>query len=330
MAKFNAKELKESSGKAVKFIKKNPSLAISSASLGVAGVNLSINKKRQKEAKEIADKQLDLSNKQLDMMNKQMNVIKENTKALQDSVTSQKEISNAYRESALHNTPKEPEEKPKRKSLFKRRLFSIKSSTIAGAQIGMGLATLGATSPTVTKFTGNQLQKVGMDGFKKLKPIEQKISLVSAGVIIGAALGALVGTVGEIEKKISRRSVNNRLLPVVISNLKKDNLKEGVNFTRDPKTADQLKTRVCIAISKHSGSLRLLINTKSDPKLQGLTNSIIKNIPNMSVENKTARNDYNEIMISTISDSSADATLISGIAEQFIHSGFPVYLVEVG
>lgn len=307
------------------FLKKNPALPISAASLGIAGANLKINTKRQKEAKEIAEKQLDL-------MNKQMNAISDNTKALKDSINSQKEVSSIYKEDILLRKQK-GEKKEDKKSLFRikkgtRKLFSIKSATIAGAQLGLGIGTLSAASNRVADKVGGII--ANKTKFSNLNKFEKRVSLAAAGAIIGAALGALVGSIDELSKKISRTSVNKRLLPEVISNLKKDNLREGIDYTRDPNIADRLKLKVCIAISKYSGNLRILINTKSDSKLKEITNYIIKHIPNTGVETKTANNKFNEITISTISDSSADATLVSGIAEQFIHQGFPVYLVEVG
>lgn len=311
---------KEFGKKILNVIKENPlattSLGVSTASLGVAGANLGINTKRQKEAKEI-------SNKQLDMMKKQMDVIERNTKAVNESIKSQHEITNAFRE--------KPDKSRKIGFFRKKKTFSIKESTIAGAQLGAGLGTMAASSGMITK-------KIMRSGpiFKPLKgdpeevSIEQRMALVASGTIIGAALGALMGVVGELDKKNSRRSINNRLMPSIISNLKKDNLREGVEYTRDPKVADRLQTKVCLAVSRNSGDLRVLINTKSDPKLKKITDQIVKNIPNTGVKNTTANNKFNEITISTISDSSADSTLVSGIAEQFIHSGFPVYLVEVG
>ena len=110
----------------------------------------------------------------------------------------------------------------------------------------------------------------------------------------------------------------------------KSGLKEGVHFTRDPKTATDIKTKVCIVITKYSGELRILINTVADSKLKNLVSDMTKNLPNASVINRSASDKYNEITLSSISDSSANAGLITGIAERFIHTGYPGYLVEVG
>lgn len=300
--------------KSLKYIKDHPTLPVSATALGISAANLSTNTKRQKEAKE-------LSQKQLDLMGKQMEAITANTKAINDSIKSSREVSNAFREGIKHP---EEEKKPKRRKLF-RKMFSLRSNVIAGAQIGGSIGGLGTLSNAFTKKVEGKYPR-----YKQLTGLEKKAGLVAAGTIIGAMLGALVGSISELDKRNSRKDVNKRLLPDVISNLKKDNFKEGIDFTRDPKTADRLKTRVCIAVSRNSGDLRILINTNADPKLKNLTDRVVKNIPNSSVDLKTASNKFNDITISTISDNSSDAGLVSGIAYQFIHSGFPVYLVEVG
>lgn len=312
MAVFRQKNFGK--GDLIGYLKKHPTLPIGTAALAVSTANLSTNTKRQREAR-------DLSEKQLKLLEKQTEAISANTKAINDSIISSREVSNAFRE----GIPKRIEDTPKkRKKLFKK-FFSVKSDIIAGAQIGGSLGGLSTLSNTFTKKLDTKVPK-----YKDLSGWEKKTGLVVAGTIVGGLLGALVGSIGELDKRISRRDINKRLLPEVISRLKKDNLKEGRDFTRDPKIADRLKTRVCIAVSRNSGDLRILINTNADPKLKNITDRIVKNIPNSNVDLKTASNKFNDITISTISDNSSDAGLISGIAYQFIHSGFPVYLVEVG
>lgn len=339
MIKFRQKTFGKTK-KTLDFIKENPTLVTSTAAVGIGGANLAINSKRTKEARE-------LSNRQLDMMEKQMDAIKANTSAVNRSINSQKEVSNAFREGINKvDTPKR-----KRKSLFgifnspessKSKEFSIKSSTIEGAKIGGVLATAAVPfAPNEVgsiKFLNKIPTKKGKElannltlGYNNSSPLAKNTAIVISGVLIGAALGALVGSIGELSNTLSRRSVNaDRLMKDILSILKKDNFKEGKDFTRDPKMADRLKTRVCIAVSRNSGDLRVLINTKADPKLKTVTERAIKNIPNAGVVTRTARNEFNDITISTISDNSADAGLVSGIVSQFIHSGFPVYLVEVG
>jgi hypothetical protein len=205
---------------------------------------------------------------------------------------------------------------------FRRKNFSLLSSIIGGASTGAGIGLLGS------KVSGPEFRKkfIGQSDGRK-----GTLIAMGAGAIIGAALGALSYTFKEINLKINRkRTVNDRLMKVVVENLLKDRFKEGKDFTRDPKIADQLKTRVCIVMSRVSDDLRVLINTVSDSKLKRTTDEVITRIPNVSVVNKKMTDKFNDITISTISDSSADASLVTGIAEHFIHSGYPVYLVEVG
>ena len=160
--------------------------------------------------------------------------------------------------------------------------------------------------------------------------IKDNLLITAGGTIIGAALGALVGTIKDISEGISRsRTVDARLLGDVVKILKKSGLRENLDFTRDPKRANELKTKVCIVISKYSDDLRLLINTVNDAKLKGITGKISKDVPNGSIKNNTTSDKYNEITLSTIS-SGADADLIAEIIKQFVSAKYPVYIVEVG
>ena len=150
-------------------------------------------------------------------------------------------------------------------------------------------------------------------------------------MLIGASLGAFLAVVDKQREKFNRKTtVDNRLMKVVVENLKKDNFQEDKDFTRDPKRASELKTRVAIQISRVSGDLRVGINMISDPRLQGLAKDLVKNIPNKSAVSERNSDRFNDIIITTISDSSMDAGLVTGVAERFIHSGYPVQLVEVG
>lgn len=209
---------------------------------------------------------------------------------------------------------------------FRQKEFSnaILEGAVKGAGIGSAMGTTAAS-----------LQNAGlMSTPKKFRESQMKyptLGLIGVGTIIGAALGAIIGGIREIDKAISSRSnVDNRLMDKILTQLKKGNFKEGEHFTRDPRTANLLKTKACIAISRSSGELQLLINTVSDPKLQGLTEGVVKNLPSMSTVTKKSTDRFNDISITTISKSSADAGFVASIAERFIRNGYPVYLVEVG
>ena len=208
---------------------------------------------------------------------------------------------------------------------FRQKDFSFLSNVLTGASLGASAGTIAA----------------GLGGirFKKKKvpssPDQQYGTEALGTVLIGAGLGALTGVIcsgiDNISKKSNIRStVNNRLMNKIVGALKSAGLKEGSDFTRDSKEATRLKTKICISISRVNGELRILINHVSDPKLKDLTKDLVKNLPNYSAVTERQSDRFNDIVITTISDSSADAGLVTGIAERFIHSGYPVYLIEVG
>ena len=199
---------------------------------------------------------------------------------------------------------------------FRQKQFGMVSSVRNGAAIGATIGTLATKIPVFKKKT---------DDWKT------ELSIIGGGTIIGAGLGLLVGLTKDISTKVNRATtVDARLMKGVIENLKKDNFREGIDYTRDPKIANDLKMKVCIVISKNSGNMQLLVNTVADTKLKTVTLNMAKNIPNTATVNTKLSDKYNDISISTVSDSSANIGLVTGIAEYFIRNKYPVYLVEVG
>lgn len=208
---------------------------------------------------------------------------------------------------------------------FRQKNFGILSDITKGAAIG------GSIGSFSSMFRRKADPSVSGDYSVKNKAWHESLKMTVAGTIIGASLGALVGSIKSIATKVNRRTtVDRRLMPKVIEVLKKDGLKEGTDFTKDPKTATSLRTKVCIVISKVSGELRISVNLVSDPKLKTVSDEIIKRLPNTSASTEKMSDKFNDIVITSISDSSADTGLVVGIIEKFIHSGYPVYLVEVG
>lgn len=360
MKKFKQKKFTESTGflkKTKDLVKRSPILPVSVASLGVASTNLYLNNRKKNQ-------DMEFQKNQLESMNGLTNALTKVDKSLKDDISSRA----ALMESNNSKSKKTPKKSNSwfRRNLFsntttvRKKSFSILSDTVKGATLGASIGSLGTLftgkinnsikGPTIINKDGEKIlykdKVVGRVGdksevvfgnhykFKKkynnLSDFEKRVAIIGAGTIIGAALGALVGLIKESDKAISRSRVDNRLMNTVIDNLKKLSFKEGSDFTRDPKMADRLKTKICIVITRTNGDLRVLINTVSDSKLRSLTNQITKNIKNNSVITNKALNNYNEITISTISDGSADAGLVTGICEQFIHAGYPIYLVEVG
>ena len=160
--------------------------------------------------------------------------------------------------------------------------------------------------------------------------IKRALLITGGGAVLGAALGGIWNVIKSVDRnKNINRTVDNRLMQKVIEILETKGYKEDKDFTRDPRYADRLKTKVCIVVSKYSDDLRLLINTANDERLTRLRDEIIKSVPNGSVSNSSAGNRFNEITLSTIT-SANDSKIIADVAKNFIKNRYPVYLVEVG
>lgn len=337
MKTFKQKEFGGITGKARKvgetvknFYHKNPTAYLTTATATASTSNLAMNASRKSQDKEYQDKQI--------------TAMKDLTNALSgvDKTLKKAEIK-----------PKKVEEQPKRYNLrrlfsnsndrrsdmikFRKKNFSILSSALTGASMG---ATLGITggAPFISKNTkisisekSNPVFRNVSDRFNNSSAFQKRAMLIGASTLVGAALGAIAGGIKELDRYISHKTtVDKRLMEKIVEDLKKTGFEEGVDFTRDPKTADKIKSPVSIAITRNSGELRLLVNTIADKKLKDLTKQVIKNLPNSSAVTQEEKNRYNEISITTISDGSADVGLISGICEKFIRNKYPVYLVEVG
>jgi hypothetical protein len=225
---------------------------------------------------------------------------------------------------------------------FRAKEFSshIISDTLNGAKIGaatgalssavLGHTSLGDKIPILSKYLktdSNEKNDQMGGGFNR-----RSLAITGGGLILGAALGALCGAVRDINEKFNRSTtVDNRMMKEIISDLKRKGFREGIDFTRDPKAASELKTKVCIAIYKYSNDLKILINTVNDYKLKTLTDKISKNVPNGAIKTNTTSDKFNEIVVSTISGGKTnDSDLVSEIANSFIKSGYPIYIVEVG
>lgn len=245
---------------------------------------------------------------------------------------------------------------------FKRKSFSnyIGSDALKGATIGAtigSIATGGFGAPTSIKIPDGAPKYVrkGLEGYNSLvgeTTIErtdkdgkvigtkkksapsglQNLIVVGAATLIGASLGALVGAVKEIDKKISRTTINNRLLTDVTKKLLGSGFKEDLDFTVNPATATNLmRTRVCIAVTKDAAYLRVLVNTVSDKKLKMAADRILKGLKgNFQIRCTQATNKFNDINITTVSNASSNVNTVFEIASGFIKAGYPVYLVEVG
>lgn len=311
------------------FYDKNPASIVTTGTFVASTSNLAMNASRKNQDKAYQDEQLNAMKDLTGALNKVDNNLK--TVTVKQPSTKKKET-NSFKFRRFFSKS----ENYNNMINFRKKEFSILGDTLQGASIGgtLGLIASGlggkdAKGVILPKFRGISENKI--NSFNKSSAFIKRSGIIGTGIILGASLGALVGLIKKGDELISQKTtVDSRLMDRVVTDLKKAGFKEGVNFTRDPHEADKLKTSISIAITRNSGELRLLVNTISDDKLKTITKELIKNLPNTSTVSQEAKNRYNEISITSISDGSADVGLIAGIAERFIRNKYPVYLVEVG
>ena len=288
-------------------------IGISTAGLGISAANYITNKKRLKESNEYQEKQLEA----MDRLTSSLNKV----------------------DGSLKKIPAEEKQSKKGFKFFQKNNSHTANLAYKGAIAGGTL--MGGAIPFIPDHLGSKVEegvttfKPGKEkdkpSFENLNPFYKKALLELGGIAIGAGLGAFAGMIMDVSDYLNKKqTVNNRLLKDVIDNLKKIGYKEGQSFTRDPKMASLLKTKVCLVISKSSDELKLLINTVKDAKLKTLTGQITKNLPTMSTLTEKVSDRFNEINITTMTSNSGDAVWVTSVAEKFISAGYPVYLVEVG
>ena len=311
------------------FYHKNPASIVTTGTFVASTSNLAMNASRKNQDKAYQDEQLKAMRDLTGALNKVDNNLK--TVAVKQPSTKKKET-NSFRFRKFFSKKNNYNNMIN----FRKKEFSILGDTLQGASIGgslgiiaSGLGGKDAKGIKLPKFRNISDNKI--NSFNNSSALIKRTGVIGAGIIIGASLGALVGLIRKGDELISQKStVDKRLMDKVITDLKKAGFKEGINFTRDPHEADKLKTPISIAITRNSGELKLLVNTITDDKLKSITKELIKNLPNSSVVSQEAKNRYNEISITSISDGSANVGLIAGIAERFIRNKYPIYLVEVG
>lgn len=293
MAKFKIKD-------GVEYIKKNPTLATSLAALGVSSANYATNRGRRTEAEEQNKKQVKAMNKLADSLSK---------------------VSASFDEAEKRGAVivKEKEIPSKRK--FRIGFYSnIAEDIFGGGMKGLGVGTL-INGVALGASVASQ-QKGGW-------PVAKALKTVGYSVLVGAALGLVLGITRKIAEISSRNRSNQRIINTVSTLLKKRGFKEDLDFTRDPKFADLEKTKVTLVVNRGNGDLKLALNLNSDDKLEKVCTKALEILPSKTKTFRKESNRYNEIMITTLSGGN-DAVLISDLIEKFIRAGYPVYMIEVG
>ena len=281
--------------KELKYIKKN---AIPLAALGISTANYITNRSRRSEAEEQNKKQIKAMNKLAESLSKVSASFDEADK----------------RGAVIIKEKERPSKKKFRIGYYSSFVDDIWSGTMKGLGVG-GL------------INGIALGAAAIE--KKGWTVKQAFKAVGYSVLVGAALGLVLGVTKKIAEASSRNKTNQRVINTVTKLLKNKGFEENKDFTTDPKTADLEKTKVTVLVNRGNGDLKLALNVISDEKLEKVCNKIVSELPDKSKTMTKESNRYNEIMITTLS-SGNDAIVISGIIEKFIRAGYPVYMIEVG
>jgi hypothetical protein len=290
---------KQGGQKILRYLKKNPTLVTSSAALAIGTANLATNTSRRKEAEEQNKKQVKAMNKLADSLSK---------------------VSASFDEADKRGAVivKEKEQQPTKRKFRIGYYSSFVDDVWGGTMKGLGVGGL---------INGIALGAAAIE--KKGWTVNQAFKAVGYSVLVGAALGLVLGVTKKIAETSSRNKTNQRVINTVIKLLKNKGFEENKDFTTDPKTADLEKTKVTVLVNRGNGDLKLALNVISDEKLEKVCNKIVSELPDKSKTMTKESNRYNEIMITTLS-SGNDAIVISGIIEKFIRAGYPVYMIEVG
>ena len=281
--------------KELKYIKKN---AIPLAALGISSANYITNRSRRSEAEEQNKKQVKAMNKLAESLSK---------------------VSASFDEADKRGVVIVKEkERPSKKKFRVGYYSSFVDDVWGGTMKGLGVGGL---------INGIALGAAAIE--KKGWTVKQAFKAIGYSVLVGAALGLVLGVTKKIAEASSRNKTNQRVINTVTKLLKNKGFEENKDFTTDPKTADLEKTKVTVLVNRGNGDLKLALNVISDEKLEKVCNKIVSELPDKSKTMTKESNRYNEIMITTLS-SGNDAIVISGIIEKFIRAGYPVYMIEVG
>lgn len=312
-------------------IKETLAIGLPAASLAVSSANLVTNSKKRKENKNFQEKQLEIMNRLTKSLDKVDNTLLESKKQI--PVEKKKRGIRFFQKSNSHTSD------------LAYKYGALGASIGGGASVFLPKKIGGIIKTEKTKdrngkditreiFVDNPTFKYPgvKEKYNKLEDSGlRQLLLLVGGTVIGATLGAIAGAVMDISEAVSHKTtVNVRLMKGVLEVLGKSGRTEGEDYTRDPKMANLMKTKVCLVISKSADSLRLLINTVNDPKLKSLSEKIIKNLPSLSTVTEKASDRFNELNITTMTTNKGDATWVASVADRFISAGYPVYLVEVG
>lgn len=194
---------------------------------------------------------------------------------------------------------------------FRPKNFSVLTSTVQGAGLGLSTGTLVG----------------GLAG----RSNKEKLMWLGGATLAGAALGFIAGATKEIAHMNHNKDAGSRLLGKIVKKIALNGFKEGKDFTRDPKRANELRTKICMVMSSNGAEFNLLINIVDDKRLKELTKKVLEVMPSANIQKSTtASNRYNEIKIQTIPNPSSNIEMVVNMSSLYMKGGYPVYFTEVG
>ena len=329
-------------GKVWNYIVEHPTLPISTAGLGVAGAGLAVNLSRLKSDRAYQDRQL----KEMDKLTNSLNSV-DKTMNKANALEEARAASEArnlnqrtYRQRRRRNQP--PNSNGNGESSifpkFKFKLFTSKTvdNAINGALTGSAVGTiLGGSGQGLVK----SITRFVPGGGKFNQLLEEQSSrpakallIFGTSTLIGAGLGALYGAMQDYVNYRSAENVGSqRVTKDLLRELSNLGLEEDKDFTRSPKTANLMRTKVCIVLKGDATEFNIVINSREDKNLKKILFKITDQFK--SGYQKTvsqANNNYNEITLTTIKDKRNNVKAVADIISKLVSEGYKVYLVEAG
>lgn len=308
--------------RALDLIEKHPVLPLSAAGVGLSGANLYINVNRSKRDREYQERNLVEMRKLTKNLGKVNNSL-EKTNKLEEDRNRNKEFD--IKSTVARFIPKG----------FSNTVDRAISGAAYGSAVGAFLSGGGSKSVgrRVIKFVpGGEWvsDKISGSGEDKLN---ESLSILGTSILIGAGLGALIGAVQDLNQYVSRKNVgNDRDMGELLRTLRDRGLEENKDFTRSPKTANLMKTKVCVVLKQGGDTteFNVMVNSINDRRLRATLNKCISKLGPLQTKTDHANNKYNELTLTTIKNKTENVKLVADLVENLVNSGYQVYIVEVG
>lgn len=328
-------------GKALDYIIKHPTLPLSAVGTGLAAAGLAINVSRLKGDRAYQERQLGEMGRLTDSLssvNKTINRANTLEEARMAADMQRPRAPRRRRPSPQYSQQSQQSSSysggfPK----FKFKLFS--SNTVDKALNG---AFIGTAVGTILGGGGQELVKRGIKfvpgggGFGERLASQDRtgkaLMILGTSMLIGAGLGALIGAVQDAGTHWHNKNIGDqRVTKDLLKELSNLGLEEDRDFTRSPKTANLMRTKVCIMLKGDATEFNIVINSREDKNLKNTIFNITSRFRNGYQKTvNQANNNYNEITLTTIKDKRNNVKAVADIISKLVSEGYKVYLVEAG